>query len=132
MSKARPDYTMFMKKPAPLEARFSQVSEDESAGDHAEIPLAEIMADPPAHGASSIAAPPALPLIGDKTPPSTRNAPEHDPLIEDVSAYAFLQRDTNRGAFLHHWRSGFDPIPAPLLPLGFTVILLALLATSLV
>lgn len=137
MSKDKPDYTMFMKKPAPLATRFPAVPQEECAEDRAGIPMAEIMAEHEADAQSppqapAVAAPVLVSQRALRPAPPAQDAPrDDDPLIEDFSSYAFLKQDTSRSAFPRLQGVRLDYIPAPLLPMGFTVLLLAALAASL-
>jgi hypothetical protein len=129
MSKTKPDYTMFMKKPAPLETRFLTVDEMESLGDPSALPLAEIVnetADAPRADATT-------PLPSHHASLSApQRAATHDDRREDacswdLSQYAFLQGESRD----RRCSGLFQDAAVPLAPLAGAVLFLAFVASFL-
>jgi len=126
MSKEKPDYTKFMKKPAPLEANFLPDEEIPEPGAEEEIPWADIIPEgPQASGpplGAPVAAPPAKARQGeDLGRLQAAGGAESQELSADLApAFRALLVDIP-----------FSPVPVPILPVALFVIALVAAALSL-
>jgi hypothetical protein len=125
MSKEKPDYTKFMKKPAPIEASFLPDEEIPEPGTEEKIPWADIIPEGPQDSgppppAAPLSAPPAKTREGENLSrlPGVRGTESQELSAGLAPAFRALLVDIP-----------FSPVPVPILPAALFVI--ALVAAAL-